>query len=429
MERLVVKPSKVSGSVKAQPSKSYTHRALSIALLADGESFIVDPLRSLDTRATLNAVQILGGKMKGVNRGWKVEGVGGKPSPRKKVMNVGNSGTTLRLMSAISSLSQKPVRLTGDDSILERPMGPLIDSLSDLGADARCEGPGGRPPVVVGGGLVGGETSITGEMSSQFISALLIVTPHSEVGVDLEVEGQLRSKPYIRMTLRVLNLAGANVRSQPSLMNYSVPGEQSFRPFEFSVPGDFSSAAFPLVAGALSDEWVEVTNLESKEVQGDKRIIDFLRDFGVDVKVGENSVRVRSSGELQAIDADCSDTPDLVPALSVLGAVADGQTRLHNISHLRYKEVDRLKALKKELSKMGVKVKELEDGLKIFGTNRLSGGELESYGDHRMAMTLAVAGLVAEGGVRVNNAESVRVSYPSFVDDMRKLGVDVSVEK
>lgn len=428
MSMLTVGPSTLGGEIDAQPSKSYTHRFLSVALLADGESKISNGLLSLDTRATMEAVQRLGGEIREVEDGWKVSGNGGAIKPRTNEINVRNSGTTLRLMSAISALSPDPVKLTGDDSILKRPMGPLIDSLSDLGAEAECMGKKGRPPVVVGGGLEGGETRITGSISSQFVSAILIASPYSQVGVDLEVEDELRSKPYVRMTLRALDLAGARVKSRPSLMDYSIPGEQTFEPFVSSVPGDFSSAAFMLGAGAFSKKGVKVKNLDPADVQGDKRILDLLEDFGAEVEVEDDGIRVRRGNGLEGIDVDCSDTPDLVPVLAVLGAVSEGQTRIQNVPHLRFKEVDRLMALARELKKMGVDIKELEDGLKIHGSDQLSGGEFESYGDHRIAMALAVAGLVSKDPVEIKDAEVVNISYPDFVSDMETLGAKISFE-
>ncbi|KXB06510.1 hypothetical protein AKJ53_00125 [candidate division MSBL1 archaeon SCGC-AAA382F02] len=429
MAQLIVKPSEVKGKIEAQPSKSYTHRLLSVALLADGVSKIKNPLWSFDTQATAEAVRALGGEIEEVEEGCRVKGTGGDLKPKTKEIDVRNSGTTLRFMSAISALSPKKIRLTGDESILQRPMGPLISSLSDLGADARCEGKKERPPVVVGGGLDGGETRITGAVSSQFISALLLASPYSETGVDLEVEEKLRSKPYVEMTLEVLKLAKAGIQSKSSLLSYNIPGEQTFAPIDCSVPGDFSSAAFILGAGALSEGGVKVENLDPEGVQGDKRIIDLLKDFGAEVKVKNKTIKVKNKGRLSGIDVDCSDIPDLTPILAVLGATADGQTRLHNVPHLRFKEVDRLKVLATGLKKFGVQIKELEDGLKIFGSDSLTGAEVDSYGDHRMAMSFAVAGLAAENKVKIEGAESIGVSYPDFVKDMEKLGAKIKIKE
>lgn len=427
MSQLVVGPSKIRGKIEAQPSKSYTHRFLAIALLADGKSRIKNPLLSLDTKATLGAVQFYGSQIKEIENSWKITGTAGNLSPRGKIINVGNSGTTLRFMTAISALSPEKVKLIDDESILKRPVGPLVDSLKDLGADARCEGIDGRPPVIVGGGLEGGETRITGAISSQFISALLIASPYSEVGMDLEVEEELRSKPYVQMTLNVLEQAGADIREDSYLTSFSVPGKQVFSPVDCSVPGDFSSASYILGAGVLSEDGVEVSNLDPGGVQGDKRILEILEDFGAEVKVRGKNVQVKHGGRLSGVDVDCGDTPDLVPILAVLGSIAEGKTRLYNVPHLRYKEVDRIKAISTELRKLGVEVEELGDGLKIFGTRQLPSAHLNSYGDHRMAMSLAVAGLAADGRVKIDGAESIGVSYPDFVEDLQKLGGKIEI--
>ncbi len=422
MSHLMVEPSEVGGEVNAQPSKSYSHRLFSIALLADGESEIKNPLLSLDTKSTLEAVQILGGGVESVEEGVKIQGTGGELQPNKNKINVGNSGTTLRLMTAISSLSSERIQLTGDQSILKRPMGPLVKSLNDLGASAECKGNKGRPPVVVGGGLVGGETRITGKISSQFISALLVASPYSQVGVDLEVEEDLKSKPYVRITLKTLKMADADVQASSSLMSYTIPRQQTFKPINCTVPGDFSSAAFILGAGAFSKKGVKVNNLDPNDVQGDKRIIELIQDFGAEVNIDKNSVEVFGKEKLTGIDVDCSDIPDLVPILTVLGAMGEGKTRLYNIEHLRYKEVDRLRALTNELKKLGIKMKEKESSLRIYGNGEISSGVVDSHGDHRMAMSLAIAGLFAEGPVKVRNADCVNISYPDFVGDIQKIG-------
>ncbi len=424
---LKVKPSKLAGEVRAPPSKSYTHRAFMIALLARGESKIINPLLSSDTEATIEAAKALGAEVTREDDLWRVLGTGSELKPRVDLIDVRNSGTTLRLMSAIAALSPKPVRLTGDESILKRPMGPLIDALAQLGAKARCEGAQGRPPVVVGGGLDGGEVEITGALSSQFISALLLACPHARDDVELRVTEEFRSKPYVEITLELLDGAGAKIKRSRDLMEFKIPGGQVFRAMDLEIPGDFSSAAFVLVAAALAGGVVRVSNLDVRSAQGDKRIVGLLREFGADVRVKGKVVEVSGAEQLSGIEADCGDNPDLVPALAVLGSLADGRTRLTNIPHLRYKETDRLRALRVELNKLGVRVEELSGELRIKGMERLKGASLHSYGDHRMAMALAVAGLVARGETIIDGAESISVSYPSFVGDMRRLGAKMEL--
>ncbi len=427
MAQLKVKPSKLSGEVTAPPSKSYTHRAFMIAALARGESKIINPLLGLDTQATIDAIRALGAEITQEGEVWRVRGTEGEIKPRVDMIDARNSGTTIRLMSAIAAISPKPVRLTGDESILKRPMGPLLKALEKLGAKARCEGKQGRPPVVVGGGLSGGEVEITGSVSSQFISALLIASPYARDDVELTITGDLRSKPYIEITLELLDAVGAKIRRNKNLTEFKIPGGQTFRPMDLTIPGDFSSAAFPLGAAALTGSTVRVNNLDVRGAQGDRRIVKLLGELGVDVKVHGKVVEVSGTGEFSGIEADCGDNPDLVPVLAVLGSLADGRTRLINIPHLRFKETDRLWALATELRKLGAEVEELPDELRLRGVRQLKGARLNSYGDHRMAMAFAVAGLVARGETIVDGAESIPVSYPSFVDDMCKLGAKMEL--
>jgi 3-phosphoshikimate 1-carboxyvinyltransferase len=429
MAQLKVKPSKLSGEITAPPSKSYTHRAFVIAALARGESKIKNPLLGFDTQATIDAVRALGAEITQEGDVWRVRGTGGEIKPRVDTIDARNSGTTIRLMSAIAAVSPKPVRLTGDESILKRPMGPLVEALEKLGAKARCEGRQGRPPVVVGGGLSGGEVEITGAVSSQFISALLIASPYARDDVKLTITGNLRSKPYIEITLELLDTVGAKIKRDKSLTEFKISGGQTFKPIDLTIPGDFSSAAFVLGAAALTGSTVRVNNLDVHGAQGDRRIAKLLEEFGADVKVHGKAVEVSGTGELSGIEVDCGDNPDLVPVLSVLGSVADGRTRLTNIPHLRFKETDRLRALATELQKLGAEVEELPDELRLKGVRQLKGTKLSSYGDHRMAMAFAVAGLIARGETIVDGAESIPVSYPSFVDDMRKLGAKIELTK
>lgn len=427
MSLLRVKPSKISGEVVAPPSKSYTHRAFMIAMLAKGESTIKNPLVGYDTAATIEAAKELGAEIIQEDDVWRVRGTAGNIRPRTGSIDARNSGTTIRMMSAIAANSAKPVKLIGDESIQKRPMGPLIEALEALGAKARCEGKGCRPPVVVGGGLIGGDVEITGGMSSQFISALLLAATRAKQDVNLTITEEMRSKPYVEITLELLEAAGAKIKRDRELMKFKIEGNQILRPIDMTVPGDFSSAAFPLGAAALTESTVKVSNLDTKSAQGDKRVLGLLRDFGADVKVLRNAVEVSGTEGLNGVEAELGDNPDLVPVLAVLGSVADGSTRLTNIPHLRFKETDRLRALATELRKLGAEIEELPDELKIEGVKSIKGSKLKSYDDHRMAMAFAVAGLVAKGETIVENAESIPVSYPGFVEDMRKLGAKIEL--
>ncbi len=427
MTQLKVKPSKLSGEVTAPPSKSYTHRAFMVALLARGESRIDNPLLGLDTEATIEAVKSMGAEVVQDGEVWRVHGTAGSLKPSTDLIDARNSGTTIRLMSAIAALSPRPIRLTGDESILKRPIGPLVEVLNKLGAKARCERADGRPPVVVGGGLKGGEVEMSGAVSSQFISALLLACPYAKEDVELTITEELRSKPYVEITLELLDAAGADIKRDKSLAKFKISGKQVFEAIDMKVPGDFSSAAFVLGAAALTGSKVRVNNLDVRGAQGDRRIVKLLEEFGADVNVSGKTVEIAGTGELNSIDVDCGDNPDLVPVLAVLGSVADGQTRIINVPHLRFKETDRLKALAIGLKRFGANVKELPDELRLEGVKELKGTRVGSFGDHRMAMAFAVAGLVAQGETIVEGAESIPVSYSSFVEDMRKLGAKIEL--
>lgn len=427
MTQLKVKPSKLSGEVTAPPSKSYTHRAFMVALLARGESRIDDPLLGLDTEATIEAVKSMGAEVVQDGEVWRVHGTAGSLKPSTDLIDARNSGTTIRLMSAIAALSPRPIRLTGDESILKRPIGPLVEVLNKLGAKARCERADGRPPVVVGGGLKGGEVEMSGAVSSQFISALLLACPYAKEDVELTITEELRSKPYVEITLELLDAAGADIKRDKSLTGFKISGKQVFEAIDMKVPGDFSSAAFVLGAAALTGSKVRVNNLDVRGAQGDRRIVKLLEEFGADANVSGKTVEIAGTGELNGIDVDCGDNPDLVPVLAVLGSVADGQTRIINVPHLRFKETDRLKALAIGLKRFGANVKELPDELRLEGVKELKGTRVGSFGDHRMAMAFAVAGLVAQGETIVEGAESIPVSYPGFVEDMRKLGAKIEL--
>ncbi len=392
-----------------------------MASLADGTSEILNPLTSRDTVATVRACEALGAEVRKEERKWVVKGSSTLTTP-DDVINVENSGTTIRIMTAVSALAPGFTVLTGDASVRRRPMMPLLDALRQIGVECWSTKGDGTPPIVVkGGGVRGGRATMRGDVSSQFISAILIVSPMAKEDTVVLLTSELKSKPYVDMTREVMKYFGVNVECLKN--GFLIEAGQRYQPRRFNVPGDFSSAAFILAAAAVTGSNVTVSNLSMDTLQGDRKIIDVLREMGCQVKVGDGWVRVEGSGMLRGVKVDCGDTPDLLPVISVVGAVAEGETVLFNAEHARFKESDRIHAMSRELSKMGVKVKETKDGLIVEG-GRLKGGIVDAHGDHRVFMALAVAGLVADGETVVVGEESVDVSYPEFIEDMVKLGAN-----
>ena len=438
-------PSRVSGRVEAPPSKSYTHRGVLAGALAEGTVALGNPLASADPRASARCAGLLGadvdegaegrggdaGEGGGDGEDWTIRGVGGEPRVPPDVMDCGNSGTTMRLFAGASALCDGVAVLTGDASLRDRPNGPLLDALTALGAPARSTRGDGRAPLVVEGPLEGGAASIDGSVSSQFVSSLLFAGACTE-GLELAVEGALKSRPYVDVTVEVMEAFGVDVEETED-GGYVVPGGQTYRADVYQVPGDFSSASYPLAAGALAagdGTAVEVANLYPS-AQGDEAILDVLERMGASVDWDREAGVARvERGDLAGIAFDAGDTPDLVPTVAVLGCAAEGETRIHGAAHLRHKETDRIEAMATELSTMGAAVEEREDGLRVDGdASALRGADVDGRHDHRVVMALALAGLVADGPTSIATAESVAISYPGFAEAMRGLGADVETRE
>ncbi|RNI12919.1 3-phosphoshikimate 1-carboxyvinyltransferase [Methanohalophilus sp. RSK] len=425
--RVKISRTSVEGEVFAPPSKSYTHRAITIGSLSE-KCVVRRPLISEDTKATIRACKMLGAHINEEKGDLFIEGVKGKPHIPEDVIDVGNSGTTLRFMTAVASLVDGVSILTGDNSLRTRPNGPLIEVLHDLGAEVLSTLNNGCAPLVVKGGLKGAITKIDGSISSQFISALLIACPLTSQSTTLSIKGELRSKPYVNVTLEILREAGAEIFEDSSHnIKFIIPPNQHYNLRDYLVPGDFSSASYLLAAAAMTGSRVVVKNMFPSQ-QGDMAIIDILKQMGAGVSWDkENGVVTVNGRDLKGVRVDAAATPDLVPTIAVLGAVAEGQTVIENAEHVRYKETDRLHAMAVELKKMGVSVKEDQDQLTIKG-GKLKGGDLHGWHDHRIVMALTIAGMVA-GDTTVDTAESIFISYPNFFDDVRSLGADVVVNK
>jgi 3-phosphoshikimate 1-carboxyvinyltransferase len=419
--RLKVTPSVITGTVQASPSKSYSHRALALGLLADGRSTLRNVLLSGDTLATYRAVQMFGARTS-VN-GDMVVVDGGRLSCPEDVVNAENSGTTIRLMAGIASLLPCHTVLTGDASVRRRPMQPLIEALKEMGVESFSTRGNGLAPLVVRGPNRGTTTHITGDVSSQFISSLLLSSPLKEVDTDVILTTPLKSRPYVEITMGMMREFGAEVEMTDE--GFHVPGRQRYEPRTYKVPGDYSSAAFPLVAGALSDG-VVVSGLDPQDRQGDMAIMDILEGFGCQVMRGSSSVRALP-GKLKGTEVDLANAPDLFPIVAVLGSQAKGTTVIKNAEHVRLKESDRIRSTTDFLKVMGAEVQEKSDGCVIKGPTALKGGEVDSLDDHRILMAAAVAGLVAQGPTVISHGLCYNISYPRFLEDMLALGAKMEM--
>ncbi len=414
--KLRVSPSVVTGTIQSSPSKSYSHRALVLALLADGRSNIKNVLLSGDTVATYQAVQAFGART--TVKGDTVVVDGGRLCCPDNEIDAANSGTTIRIMMGIASLLPCQVVLTGDDSLRRRPMQPLIDALNELGVKCSSKDGNGRAPILVQGPNRGETAHIPGDISSQFISSLLISAPRKEVGTEIVLTTPLKSRPYVDITMGMMRWFGAEVERTDE--GFYVPGRQRYEACSYRVPGDYSSAAFPLVAGALTGG-VVVAGLDPDDHQGDRVIVDILREFGAGIKQGGTTVRAWP-GELEGTEVDLADAPDLFPIVALLGTQACGTTTISNAEHLRIKESDRIHATTEFLRAMGGEIEEKKDGCVVNGPTPLTGAKVDSLNDHRILMAAAVAGLIAEGTTTITNGDCFNVSYPKFLDDMRSLG-------
>jgi 3-phosphoshikimate 1-carboxyvinyltransferase len=419
--KLLVKPSEIEGTLSASPSKSYTHRAMVLALLGKGTSRLDNVLLGGDTLATLNAVRKFGGRVTFEGEQLLIEG--GHLTCPDDVINTDNSGTTIRIVTGIASLLPCHTVLTGDDSIRQRRMQPLISALRELGVECYSTRGNGLAPLVVRGPNTGRETHIPGDISSQFISSLLISSPLKEVDTDIHITTELKSRPYVEITMDMMSRFGTKCSESEGI--FHVPGGQSYRAQDYVVPGDFSSAAFPLAAGALAGAST-VTNLDPNDRQGDRNFIDILERFGAIVKQKQGNVSV-SSAPLRGTEIDLADAPDLFPIVAVVATQAKGVTTIANAEHVRYKESDRIAATVKFLSNMGADIQERKDGCTVHGPCRLKGANVDPLADHRILMAAAVAALVAEGETTIQDGDCFKISYPGFVRDMVSLGASMEV--
>ena len=404
----------VDGTISPPPSKSHTHRAFFLASLADGESEITNALLSADTKATLSACRAMGADVREDDGRIAITG-GALHAP--DIIDAENSGTTMRIMAGLASMFDKPVTITGDDSLRKRPMGPLLNALSQTGTS--CESENGLPPVRICGPNRGGNVSIDGGVSSQFITSLLMVSPMLRNDSVVTVEGSMVSAPYLEVTAHMMRLFGATITRDGN--RFLIEGSQEYHPYDYMVPADFSSAAFPMVAGAISGK-VTVTGVDLDDPQGDKAIVDILRKVGADVSIEMDRITV-SRSELRGCEIDMGDIPDLFPIVAVLLSTAEGDSRLYGAPQLKFKESNRIKTVVDMINAIGGSAEPRDDGCVIHGRPLLTGGSIVHNGDHRIMMSAAVASLVCKGPVEMDDAECCAVSFPGFPEKMAAIGL------
>ena len=416
----------ITGSIKAPPSKSYTHRAIIICSI-DGKAKIINPLYSQDTLDTISIMEKLGAKIEKHQNYLKVTGFGGKPHlDNRQILNVGESGTLLRFVLPLVTLAAGKFTVKGKGTLNERPNNEITCALRSWGVNISGRGSEDKLPIKIqtGGSLKGGEVRVNGKMSSQVVSSLLIAAPLADNDTTIILRHKLVSRPYVDITLNVLEWAGVHVERRGYKL-FKVKKGQRFMPeSEFVVHGDYSSAAFLAAAGVLTKSDMSITDLVDDQ-QGDKEFINILCRMGAKVKRQKNAIRIKGPYRLEGIDVDCSDTPDIVPILTALAVFANGRTRIRNISHLIYKESNRIAATAGELQKLGADISFTNKELVIRGSS-LRAGYVSSCNDHRVAMALAVAGLRA-GGITIENAHCISKSYPLFISHMKKLGANLKV--
>lgn len=432
--RLSVQKSTLKGNVSIPGSKSHTIRAVAIASLADGQSIIKNPLISSDAMSAVECYSALGADINTKNpKEWVVNGVGGQISSPADQIDVGNSGTTIRLAAGSAALSYHtdPIILTGDKQIQSRPIEPLLASLRDLGANAKSVNDNGKAPISITGRLKGGKTTIEC-VTSQYLSSLLLACPLAENDSEIIVS-HLNEPDYVQMTLDWLDKQNINYDNL-NFKKFIIPGGQSYTNFESAVPADFSSATFFLCAGAVLDAEITLFGLDFADSQPDKAVVDYLIEMGADITVtgnmdgaGMDAVTVKSA-QLHGTEIDMNRTPDALPAMAVTAAMAEGTTKFVNVAQARNKETDRIKCMAEELAKMGIEAEELPDGLVVHG-GKIKAAEVDGHDDHRIVMALSLAGMAAGGETVIDTAEAMNVTFPTYVELMTSLGAKLELKE
>jgi 3-phosphoshikimate 1-carboxyvinyltransferase len=414
MERIIV-PSKLKGEVKAPASKSMTQRAIAAALLAHGESTIINPSYCDDSLAAMSIAVGLGAKVEPDTNKMKITG---SSVLKEKKLNCGESGLAIRMFSPVAALYKTELTITGTGSLKKRPMSMIEEALKQFGV--KCETEKGFLPLTIKGPLKGGICEIDGSTGSQILTGLLMALPVAMKDSIVKVNN-LKSKPYIDMTLQVLERFGIKIKND-NYNQFDIPGKQKFTPCSFEVESDWSGGAFLLVAGAINGN-ITVLGLHPDSRQSDKAILSALDRAGARMSIEENSIEIGKSS-LKSFEFDATEAPDLFPPLAALAAYCKGISGIKGVSRLIHKESNRAATLVEEFGKLNIKVEISGDYMLVTG-GEVNGAHLSSHDDHRIAMAAAVAGLGATGKVSIKDSQCISKSYPGFFDDLRKIGASV----
>lgn len=421
MVSVKITPSPLQGSLTIPPSKSHTIRALLFALMASGKSQILNPLLSPDTYAMLQAIQHLGAKVHTDRESWTIEGVGGTLLPAEDVIQCGNSGQILRFIGALSALSPHYTVLTGDFSIRHhRPVTPLLEALQQLGAWAVSSRLDGRAPLLIRGPIQGGQATLNGE-DSQPISGLLMLGAFVPLELHVKNPGE---KPWIQLTLSWLDRFNIPYENH-NFERYLTKGGAQIPPFEYRVPADFSSAAFPIAASLVTQSNLLLQHLDFNDPQGDRALLPLLASMGAQFVAQGSQLLLKKGHSLQGRKIDINPLIDALPILAVIGCFAKGTTEIFNGAIARKKESDRIHCIALELQKMGALIEETPDGLTIHSSSLEGSNNLQAHGDHRLAMALTMAALGARSESLLHGIECTHKSYPSFFEDLKKIGAKI----
>ena len=411
----------IRGTIRPPGSKSITNRALVCAALAEGDSTLTGALDSEDTQVMIDSLRKLGIGVEHdrAARTLGVCGCGGVLPVNEAALYVANSGTTMRFLAALVTLGQGRFRLDGVPRMHERPIQDLLNALGELGVDATSELGNGCPPVIVhAAGLLGGRATIAGNISSQFLSALLLALPYAQGPVDLLVSGEMVSQPYVEITLAVMRAFGVTIEAR-GLSEFRTPGRLRYRGCSYAIEPDASAASYFFAAAAVTGGEVTVEGLSADSIQGDVAFCECLRQMGCKVEYGPGAITVRGGPLRGNLSLNMNAISDTVQTLAAVALLADGPVDISGIAHIRHKETDRIHALAAELRKLGAEVEERADGLRII-PGKLCGAEIATYDDHRMAMSMALVGL-AVPDIVILDPDCTKKTYPGFFSDLARL--------